>query len=198
VALTLGAFDLQECMVMDKSGRRVARLRVVAAGVSVLATGVGVAAGYEGTADDYSQISQLMTRYSYTLDNHDPQGWAGVFTEDGLFRAAQFCLVGRKQMADLVEKQNARPPPADAATRPKTHHINENRSIEFIDRDNAIAHSFVMVVADVGRDHVGGGIQVTGTYDDKLKRVRGHWLIADRLEVSPGDGPPLPCPPPAN
>lgn len=182
---------------MGPMTRRILRLPAIAAGMTVLAASAAVAAGYEGTADDYAQISQLMTKYSYTLDNKDAQGWASVFTEDGLFRAAQFCLVGRKELAGLMEKQNARPAPADAATRPKSRHINENRSIEFIDRNNAIAHSFVMVVGDVGRDHVGGGITVTGTYDDKLKRVNGHWLIADRLEVSPGDGPPLPCPPPA-
>ncbi len=137
-----------------------------------------------------------MTKYSYTLDEHDAQSWASVFTEDGAFRAAQFCLVGRKQLAGLIEKMVARAPP-DAATRPKSRHINENRSIEYIDRDNAISHSFVMVVTDVGRDHTGMGIEVTGIYDDKLKRVHGHWLIADRLEVSPGDGPPMSCTAPA-
>jgi hypothetical protein len=137
-----------------------------------------------------------MTKYSYTLDNRDPQGWASVFTEEGMFRAAQFCLVGRKELAGLIEKQrNARPPAPGSDARPKNHHIETSLSIEYVDRDHALSHSFVMVVGDVGRDHVGGGIQVTGTYDDKLTRVKGHWLIADRLEVSPGDGPPLPCPP---
>ena len=182
---------------MSNSGQRVVWCPVVVAGMALLATGSAFAARYEGTADDYSQISQLMTKYSYTLDNHDAQGWASVFTADGVFRAAQFCLVGRAQLAGLIEKQNLHRPPSGAADRPKSRHINENRSIEFLDRNHAIAHSFVMVVGDVGRNHVGGGIEVTGTYDDKLERVNGHWLIADRLEVSPGDGPPLPCPTPA-
>ena len=177
---------------MRKRGLRSSVLLIAAA--AIVATGSAAASGYEGTADDFTQISLLMTQYSYALDNHDAQRWASVFTEDGSFRAAQFCLVGRKELAGLIDKQNARPAPADAATRPKTRHINGNLAIEYIDHDNAISHSFVMVVGDVGRDHTGGGIQVTGTYDDKLKRVRGHWLISDRLEVSPGDGPPLACP----
>jgi hypothetical protein len=161
--------------------------------ISLLAIGSAVAGTYEGTADDYAQISQLMTKYSYTLDNRDAQGWASVFTEDGAFRDLHLCLVGRKQIAGFIDNLNARPAPAGAAERPKSRHINENRSIEYIDRNNAIAHSFVMVVGDVGRDHVGGGIEITGIYDDKLKRVRGRWLIADRHELSPGDGAP-PCP----
>ena len=182
---------------MDRIGRRIPWSSVIAGSAAALICGSALAADYEGTADDYAQISLLMTKYSYTLDNHDADGWASVFTEDGIFRAAQFCLVGRKQLADLIDKQNARRSAAGAANRPQSRHINENRSIEFLDRNHAISHSFVMVVGDVGRNHVGGGIEVTGTYDDKLTRVHGHWLIADRLEVSPGDGLPLPCPAPA-
>jgi hypothetical protein len=111
-----------------------------------------------------------------------------------MFRAAQFCLVGRKELAGLVDKMNARPAAPGSGDRPKSHHVESSLSIDYLDRDHALSHSFVMVVGDVGRDHAGGGLEVTGTYEDKLTRVKGRWLIADRLEVSPGDGPPLPCP----
>ena len=164
-----------------------------ASAAAFLAMGSAVAVAYEGTADDYAQISQLMAKYSYTLDNRDAQGWASVFTEDGVFRDVHLCLIGRKQIAGFIDNLNARPKPEGAADRPKSRHINENRSIEYLDRNTAIAHSFVMVVGDVTREHVGAGIEITGIYDDKLKRVHGHWLIADRHELSPGDGPP-PCP----
>jgi SnoaL-like domain len=165
------------------------------AAAASLAAGSAVAADYSGTADDYAQISVLMTKYSYTLDNRDAKGWASVFTEDGMFRAAMFCLMGRKELAGLIDKMNARPATPESANRPKTHHIESSLSIDYLDRDHALSHSFVMVVGDVGRNHVGGGIETTGTYEDKLTRVNGRWLIADRLEVSPGDGPPLQCPP---
>lgn len=168
-------------------------IRALAAGAA-LAAGSVSAASYQGTADDYSQISTLMTQYSYALDNRDAKGWASVFTDDGMFRAAMFCLVGRKELAGLIDKMNARPTTPESTNRPKNHHIESSLSIEYVDRDHALSHSFVMVVGDVGRNHVGGGIETTGTYDDKLTRVNGRWLIADRLEVSPGDGPPLQCP----
>ena len=161
---------------------------------TMICAGSALAASYRGTADDYAQISQLMTKYSYALDNRDAQGWASVFTEEGMFRAAQFCLVGRKELAGLVDKMNARPAAPGSGDRPKSHHVESSLSIDYLDRDHALSHSFVMVVGDVGRDHSGGGLEVTGTYEDKLTRVKGRWLIADRLEVSPGDGPPLPCP----
>ena len=167
--------------------------RLMMAGVlASLTAALAHAGSYEGTADDYSQINRLMTRYSAALDNRDAQGWASVFTQAGAFRDFHLCLVGRKQIAAFVEQLKSRGQPSEATARPRSHHINGHPLIEYLDRDHATAHTFVMVVGDVGRNHVGSGIEVTGTYDDQLKRVGGHWLIADRREISPGDGPP-PC-----
>jgi len=159
---------------------------------AIAVAGSPMAASYQGTADDYAQISQLMTRYSDALDNRDAQAWASVFTEDGAFRDFHLCLFGRKQIAGFIEQLGSRPATPQTAPRPKSHHVNGHPLIEYPDRDHATAHTFLMVVGDVGRNHVGGGIEVTGTYDDQLRRVGGHWLIADRREISPGDGPP-PC-----
>jgi hypothetical protein len=167
--------------------------RVIMAGALASLTAAAAHAGnYEGTADDYAQISALMIRYSDALDNRDAQGWASVFTQQGAFRDFHVCLVGRKQIAGFIEQLRSRAQQAESTPRPKNHHINGHPWIEYLDRDHATAHTFVMVVGDVGRNHVGGGIEVTGTYDDQLERVGGHWLIADRRELSPGDGPP-PC-----
>jgi hypothetical protein len=167
--------------------------RLVMAGALASLTAAAAHAGrYEGTADDYAQISRLMTQYSDALDNRDAQGWASVFTEDGAFRDFHLCLVGRKQIAGFIEQLASHPPSPEATTRPKSHHVNGHPWIEYLDRDHATAHTFLMVVGDIGRNHIGGGIEVTGTYDDQLRRVGGHWLIADRRELSPGDGPP-PC-----
>jgi hypothetical protein len=173
--------------------RETLRGLIVVGALASLTAAAARAGPYEGTADDYAQISQLMTRYSDGLDNRDAQGWASVFTEDGAFRDFHLCLVGRKQIAGFIEQLRSRPEHPGATPRPKSRHINGHPWIEYLDRDHATAHTFVMVVGEVGRDHVGGGIEVTGTYDDQLRRVGGGWLIADRHELSPGDGPP-PCP----
>jgi hypothetical protein len=167
---------------------------VIVAGALVWVMTVAAhAATYEGTADDYAQINRLMNKYSDALDNRDAQGWASVFTEDGAFRDFHLCLIGRKQIAGFIEQQlRSRPQSPEATQRPRSHHINSHPWIEYLDRDHAIAHTFVMVVGDVGRNHVGGGIEVTGIYDDQLRREGSDWLIADRREISPGDGPP-PC-----
>src|SRR5439155_19896205 len=35
--------------------------------------------------EDRDEIRQLMYRYGHTWDNLDAQGWADVFTEDGIY-----------------------------------------------------------------------------------------------------------------
>src|SRR5215475_5287386 len=139
--------------------------RLIMAGALASVTATPVCAGrYEGTADDYAQISRLMTRYSDALDNRDAREWASVFTEDGAFRDFHLCLLGRKQIAGFIEQLNANSAKPQAGARPKSRHVNGHPLIEYLDRDHATAHTFLIVVGDVGRDHKGDGIEVTGTY----------------------------------
>jgi hypothetical protein len=37
------------------------------------------------TALDYAEIQQLYARYNWTIDSGDAEGWAAVFTPDGIF-----------------------------------------------------------------------------------------------------------------
>jgi hypothetical protein len=147
-----------------------------------------------GTGDDVGQISQLMAKYSLALDDKDAQGWASTFTPNGIFHGGGFCLVGRGDLAALVEKQAAQAAARPPSTAPKSHHVAAIGPIVYQDRNHATVHSFVMVVRDMARNSTGGGLSVTGTYDDNLERVNGRWLFADRLEISPGDPTPAPCP----
>ena len=113
-------------MLMVRWRQRTLRWAAASA-AAFLAMGSAVAVAYEGTADDYAQISQLMTKYSYTLDNRDAQGWASVFTEDGVFRDVHLCLIGRKQIAGFIDNLNGgstqKPPyqrkPLDRVSRPQ-------------------------------------------------------------------------------
>jgi hypothetical protein len=150
--------------------------------------------GYRGTADDFAEISQLFARYSIALDSRDAAQWAAVFTKKGMFHAAQFCAVGPEELAGIVKNMGGGAAP-QSATRPKSHHVSSVGPIVYLDKNHATVQSFLMVVGDVSRDRTGGGITTTAIYEDKLERENGRWLIADRLVVAPGDGPPKTCPP---
>jgi hypothetical protein len=170
---------------MLKSGIRHIRNGLVAAGSVAAALAMfespAVAADYQGTADDYMQITQLQAKYDYALDNWDGKAWASVFTEDGIFHGGPTrCVIGHEQMIALLEKMAP-----SYTSLPPQQHVTVTGPITYIDKDHAWVHSPIMVIGSAGfiRPMVGGtGIAFTGAYDDTLKRVNGRWLIADRAE----------------
>lgn|GEM_PF-144196 len=166
--------------------------RILLAGMAGWAMGAGSAgaaskAPYKGTADDFVEISQLFARYDFTIDNGDGEGWADTFTPNGVFRDPSWCAIGREKLIGVVGRD------------PKVgkdqlhHHVPALGPIEYVDRNTAHVHSTVMVVGETGAGKSGGGIQVTGTYDDTLVRRNGRWLFAYRLVSRPSATPPIAC-----
>jgi len=170
-----------------------------AAGVAVacMLFGSGAAAAeYQGTVDDYVQITQLQARYDYALDNWNGKAWAAVFTANGVFHmGATRCIVGHEQMIALLEKMAP-----SYANLPPQQHVTVTGPITYIDEDHAWVHSPIMVIGSAGfvRPLVAGtGLAFTGAYDDTLIRVNGRWYIADRSENTKTADfkPPAPCAP---
>lgn len=161
----------------------------VAAGLVLtcaLAGGANAASTYVGTPDDFMQISQLFSQYNYTIDNGDGEGWAQTFAPDGVFRDPSWCAIGKAALIKVVgtEKQIGKDQ--------DHHHVPNLGPITYQDRNHATVHSTVMVVHETGFGK-SGGIMVTGTYDDRLVRIRGQWRFAYRLVHRPSKEPPIPC-----
>ena len=166
-----------DCRALRPRLRSAARL--VAA--CLLCASSAEAADYQGTVDDYVQITQLQARYDYALDNWDGKAWASVFTEDGVFHmGATRCVVGHEQMIALLQKMAP-----SYANLPPQQHVTVTGPISYIDKDHAWVHSPIMLIGSAGfiRPLVRGtGLAYTAAYDDTLRRVNGRWLIADRSE----------------
>lgn len=141
---------------------------------------------YVGTPDDFMQISQLFSQYNYTIDNGDGEGWAATFTDDGVFRDPSWCAIGRDALIAVVGRDKRVGRDQDH------HHVPALGPITYVDRYTALVHSTVMVVRETGFGKT-GGIMVTGTYDDRLKRVNGQWRFAYRQVHRPSEKPPIPC-----
>ncbi len=173
---------------MKKKFRKQAvRAAFITAGMAVL-VGPAAAADYQGTGDDYMQISNILRVYSWGLDYHNGQQWASAFTPNGEFHDQSLCLIGRAQIAAYAGKNPNAPAPT-------SHHVVEMGPLTFQDRTHATMKNYVMVVGDVSRDRsINGAIRITGLYEDTLERYGGQWLIAKRVEYSPGDKPSAPCP----
>ena len=173
--------------------RRLWSATSIAAACALLASSAQ-AEDYQGTVDDYVQITQLQARYDYALDNWDGKAWASVFTQDGVFHMGPTrCVVGHEQMIALL--QNMAP---SYANLPPQQHVTVTGPITYIDKDHAWVHSPIMVIGSGGFIRplaAGTGLAFTGAYDDTLRRVNGRWLIADRSENTRTADfkPPAPC-----
>ncbi len=144
---------------------------------------------YRGTADDFMEISQLFSRYDYNIDNGQGDGWADVFTPDGVFADPSTCAIGREQLASVAVHFGK----GDS----EHFHFPSMGPIVYTDRDHATVHSTVVVIGKTGMGIQGGGIFVTGSYDDTLVRSQGQWRFAYRLVHRPNnDKPAVECPAP--
>ena len=141
---------------------------------------------YAGTADDFMQISQLYALYDFNIDNGDGEAWADTFTGDGVFRDPSWCAIGREQLIAIVGRE------PEVGKDQAQFHMPSLGPILYQDADHATVHSTVMVVRETGHGH-DGGVGITGTYDDRLVRVNGHWRFAYRWVHRPADAEPIPC-----
>ena len=145
--------------------------------------------GYVGTPQDFMEISQLFSRYNDTIDNKDGEAWADNFAPNGVFQDPSWCAVGREKLIGVVGRK------PNLGADEKHHHVHSLGPINYIDRDHATVRSTVMVVSETGPGVVGGGIQITGVYEDKLVRLGGRWLFAYRLVHRPSPTPSIACAP---
>jgi hypothetical protein len=166
--------------------------RILLAGMAGWAMCGGLAqaastAAYKGTADDFVEINQLFAKYDFAIDNGDGEGWADTFTPDGVFRDPSWCAIGREKLIGVVGRK------PQVGKDLGHHHVPAIGPIEYADRNTAHVHSTVMVVSETGAGKPGGGIQVTGSYDDTIVRLNGKWLFKYRLVKRPSATPAVPC-----
>jgi len=145
------------------------------------------ASPYKGTPEDFMEISQLFSMYNYTIDNRDGVAWAGNFAPDGVFQDPSWCAIGREQLIKVVGHS------PQMGHDQMEHHDHNLGPIVYQDHDHASVHSTVMVVGEKGPGEPGGGIAITGTYDDRLVRLNGRCVFAYRLVHRPATGPAVAC-----
>jgi uncharacterized protein (TIGR02246 family) len=115
---------------------------------------------------DREEIRQLMYRYGHTWDNFDTQGWAGVFTDDGIYwEGGGPIITGREALVSYAQ---------DTAPRfSGRFHIVANQLVE-VEGDKAKAHSYFLIVEGLTPC-------LSGTYDDDVVRTPGGWRFAKRV-----------------
>lgn len=120
------------------------------------------------------QIRSTLIAYNRAGDNDDADGFAACFTDDGIFHGAGLTLEGREAIrawkaSGVVFRDN----PRGRAAPFRVHHLSSIH-IDLLSHEEASARSCWFVVTDIGPDH-------SGLYHDRLRRVDGQWLIANRV-----------------
>ncbi len=127
--------------------------------------------------EDMEAIRETLHRYSHTIDNGPFEAWANVFTEDGVFDV--FMIDGRK-----VHKENGRAElKRYLATKQLPPNLYDKHLIASpvitIKGNTATVESYVILLRETATE--GPRVYSWGTYHDTLNKVRGKWLIKERL-----------------
>jgi ketosteroid isomerase-like protein len=115
--------------------------------------------------EDIEEIRKLLARYCFAIDSLNADGWADLFTEDGVFHyTLGEPLIGRDALRQFVSMV-----PGDR------HHLTMNEIIE-VDGDGATVRSYALVTKESPPV-----ISAVGDYEDTLLRTPDGWRFARRV-----------------
>lgn len=163
-----------------------AMLGLIAMGVLASAPVLADDAAVLREAQDRAAIEALMWRYVRALDSLDPEGYAGVFTEDGTFGSGAQARKGRadltKMVADLKKGRDDRA--AKGQPSAPMYHVIANHQVTFTGPNEARYDSYWMTVFGAVGTDTPPRVAAAGRGVDHLVRVGGQWLIKSR-DVAP-------------
>jgi hypothetical protein len=143
---------------------------------------------------DRTAIDAVLMQYTYGLDLVDADMYAGVFTPEAKFYrgatpdSAVIMAEGTAQIRKIITDLAA----SDAAGKARReaewegegeaparlrHHVMTNSVVELVDGNNARHRAYWMTVAGSGREMT---VLAMGSYEDKLVKRDGKWLINER------------------
>jgi hypothetical protein len=122
------------------------------------------------TTDDLMQINELAVRYCHAVDKGDGESFAATFTSDGVLNAPSGQLVGTAALTEFGTNGPVR--------RSRPRHFLSNVLIDG-DGDVARFRGYVQLFSFPAGASV-ARLDVTGEYDDVVRRVDGRWLFETR------------------
>lgn len=126
------------------------------------------------SADDKLEIQELETRYYFTIDHDDLDGWVATFTEDGQFESPFGKANGAEELRAWIDGFHQH---AAGNWHMWLNHLSEE------DDDGARSISYFLVVS-TGNEPTLGAI---GEYESRLRKEGGRWKFSRRvLKLSPG------------
>jgi ketosteroid isomerase-like protein len=138
------------------------------------------------SAVDYEAIRQLMSRYAYTLDMSDEDGFLTCFTPDGYFELLTLGDPDFGGQARIQGHENLRQMVKDLGPRVMGH-VRHGASTTLIEGDGTRAQvsTYAFFTSDHGTpprptEPDNFMMETTGIYRDEVVKVDGRWLISQR------------------
>ena len=125
------------------------------------------------SVEDKIEINELIARYNVAIDTGDAEGWAATFAPDGVFDGIVGRFEGREQIEAFARRYWEDPQYEDF--RACQHWVN-NVLIDG-EGDEATLRADHQMVRPTP---TGGEILLVAFYDDRLRRIDGHWLFSRR------------------
>lgn len=122
---------------------------------------------------DEAAIRDTLTLYHFFIDDDRPEDWSNLFTEDAEYRVGTIHVKGRDNIRELGDH-------------PRTgKHLMHPGIIRFLSDTEARAWSDLLRIdVSPGEPDNLNKLVITGAlrYYDRLVKVDGNWLFAERVE----------------
>lgn len=122
-------------------------------------------------ADDKDDISELLARYCFLLDDYRLTEFAALFASNGTWVSRNGTATGPQAIEQLLRGLVPVPGPGT-----RRRHLTTNILID-LRGDAAAVRSYFLVVRDSAQ---GPAIAVAGRYEDEVVRVEGRWFFQSR------------------
>jgi hypothetical protein len=131
------------------------------------------------TLEDREEIREVIARYDFTMDLGDPDGWAELFVEDGVFMhtgaGKQSEMAGRYQ-----GRQELRDFCQSVFDRAKGQLRHWNNGVQLLEGDGETARMRSFIIGFSVGVYPVPQIFETGIYYDEFRKVDGQWRIVQR------------------
>ena len=129
------------------------------------------------------EISEVLCRYAVYVDNGEFDRLETLFASDATFditpdpKIVPVPAIGRRKIREVLEGRYDVVSKAD-----QRRHLITNLVIDALGDEEAVTRCFLTVLS-VPKG--GGSVELrgTGVYHDRLRRINGFWLIAERRLV---------------
>ncbi len=131
--------------------------------------------------EDMMAIQQVIARYSYTFDSGDAEGWANVFTPDGLweFYAAEATtpstrLDGHAALAAFCTRQFT-----NRRKGTTSYHHQSGVIFDELTADTAKVRAMLIITVQMPGEQP--RLYMTGVYEDRWVKTSDSWRIKYRV-----------------